>query len=171
MAQTCDPGPEPPKDLAPKAFQWAGIQGNRFATSIFAKLLEDKATSDGDAMTATKSLKRVKLNLNALEVNFFTKKKVDTAKEAKPSAKKKTVATCLDSKRSQAVEIFLNGAGVKLDQVKACLVELDEKAVAIENLQRILEFYPNAEEVPLLKEFQQERTTRQSCRGAAERSS
>lgn len=153
-----DPGPEPPKDMAPKQFHWTNVIGGRFQTSIFAEFVEEQTEGEeGAEKKPAANKRRVKLDFNALTSAFFARKKAEPSAEelAKQAAsKKKTVAQCLDGKKSQAVEIFLNGCGVKLEHVKSSVVELDEKAIAMENLSKVLDFYPNAEEVATLKTFQ-----------------
>ena len=58
---------------------------------------------------------------------FFKKKEDPAESEGKEQkeAKKKTVAQCLNSKKSQNVEIFLNGCGINIDHVRRCVLDLD----------------------------------------------
>lgn len=84
---------------------------------------------------------------------FFQAKKADDKGEAKAAAPKKKLAQCLDPKKSQAVEIFLNANGVTIDDVKKCVLELDDKVLNCENLGKVLENYPSSEELATLTEF------------------
>eukprot|EP00929_Paragymnodinium_shiwhaense_P074338 TRINITY_DN38031_c0_g1_i1.p1 TRINITY_DN38031_c0_g1~~TRINITY_DN38031_c0_g1_i1.p1 ORF type:complete len:1727 (+),score=662.87 TRINITY_DN38031_c0_g1_i1:149-5329(+) len=151
-----DPGPEPPKELMPKKFHWTGVQGNRFATSIFADIVADMS-GEAPQDAEKPKLKRLKVDLFQLTRHFFTQKKAGPTPEelAKQAASaKKTVATCLDGKRSQNVEIFLNGAGVTVEQVRSCVLDLNEKAMHTDNLVKCIDLYPPSEEVGTLKEFE-----------------
>eukprot|EP00746_Dinoflagellata_sp_MGD_P086932 gnl/MRDRNA2_/MRDRNA2_34463_c0_seq1.p1 gnl/MRDRNA2_/MRDRNA2_34463_c0~~gnl/MRDRNA2_/MRDRNA2_34463_c0_seq1.p1 ORF type:complete len:774 (+),score=233.86 gnl/MRDRNA2_/MRDRNA2_34463_c0_seq1:40-2322(+) len=157
-----DPGPAPPAELVPKKFHWQGVTGNRFPGSIFEALLNEKEAEKEETAEATSPSKakkpsKFKINLDALSKNFFQKKKDTSAADAEAAAKagpKKKNATCLDGKRSQQVEIFLNGRGVTFDQVKSCVLDLDKAAISTENLNEIVvNLMPNPEEVAMLKEF------------------
>lgn len=68
---------------------------------------------------------------------------------------RKKIAQCLDGKRTQAIEIFLNGAGVTFDQVRNCIQDLNPKALGLEQLCKVVEFYPPDEELGTLKAFQE----------------
>ncbi|CAE8648588.1 unnamed protein product, partial [Polarella glacialis] len=83
-------------------------------------------------------------------------------------ASKKSAATCLEGKRSQGIEIFLNGCGVNIGHVRSCVLDLDDQALGHENLGKVSDFYPNAEEVVLLKGFQQENDPKELPWGRAE---
>lgn len=159
-----DPGPAPPPELVPKKFHWQGVTGNRFPGSIFETLLNEKETEKEEETAAPTSPSKkkpgkFKVNLDMLAKFFFQKKKDTSAADAEAAAKagpKKKNATCLDGKRSQQVEIFLNGRGVTFDQVKSCVLDLDKAAIATENLNEIVvNLMPNAEEIPMLKEFKE----------------
>eukprot|EP00931_Biecheleriopsis_adriatica_P056669 TRINITY_DN3358_c0_g1_i2.p1 TRINITY_DN3358_c0_g1~~TRINITY_DN3358_c0_g1_i2.p1 ORF type:complete len:1642 (-),score=572.30 TRINITY_DN3358_c0_g1_i2:3-4904(-) len=159
-----DPGPPPPKDMVPKKFHWTNVVGNRFATSMFATIVEDlntaaKPAGEGEAgepVPVPKSL-RLKFDKDRLTEAFFKKKEEDKpgGQEQAQETKKKTKATCLDGKKSQAVEIFLNGCGVNIDHVRGSVLDLDEKAITPENLGKVIEFIPQGEELGELKEFRQ----------------
>ena len=147
-----DPGPEPPKDLVGKKFHWTSVAGNRFAGSMFQQILESLSSKSGDAAEAeaaeraeraeeeeTKKPKLQKLSsamLSKLTGVFFKKKDEPADAEAKEQkeTKKKTVAQCLNSKKSQAVEIFLNGCGVNINHVRRCVLDLEpaEKSLSVE---------------------------------------
>merc|ERR1712194_181658 len=88
---------------------------------------------------------------------------------AKLAAKnKKANATCLDQERTQGVEIFLNGCGVKFDDVRRLVVNLDESALNIENLGKVILLYPPDEEVAMLTTFKQENDPKELPWGRAE---
>ncbi len=132
-----DPGPAPPKDMVGKKFHWTNLLGNRFAGSMFERIVQDLNTSakvseeaNDELERASKTL-RVKLDVGVL-TNFFFKRKdeSETTAEVKES-KKKTVAQCLSMQRSQNIEIFLNGCGINISHVKSAVLDLDEKAIDV----------------------------------------
>ena len=132
-----DPGPAPPKDMVGKKFHWTNVLGNRFAGSMFERIVQDLNTSakvseeaNDELERASKTL-RVKLDVGVL-TNFFFKRKdeSETTAEVKES-KKKTVAQCLSMQRSQNIEIFLNGCGINISHVKSAVLDLDEKAIDV----------------------------------------
>ena len=132
-----DPGPAPPKDMVGKKFHWTNVLGNRFAGSMFERIVQDLNASakvseeaNDELERASKTL-RVKLDVGVL-TNFFFKRKdeSETTAEVKES-KKKTVAQCLSMQRSQNIEIFLNGCGINISHVKSAVLDLDEKAIDV----------------------------------------
>eukprot|EP00927_Polykrikos_kofoidii_P038732 TRINITY_DN33156_c1_g1_i1.p1 TRINITY_DN33156_c1_g1~~TRINITY_DN33156_c1_g1_i1.p1 ORF type:complete len:1639 (+),score=436.28 TRINITY_DN33156_c1_g1_i1:144-4919(+) len=174
-----DPGPAPPKDLMPKKFHWTNVTGNRFGTSVFAKIVEDMCGSSDkkeegeEAPKPVSRMKRLKVDLHQLTNHFFARKKAEPTPEelAKLAAgsKKKAVATCIDAKRTQGIEIFLNGAGVTVEQVKSCVLDLNEKAIAIESLQQVGELFPGKEEYEMLENFRKDNDPAQMPWGRAEK--
>lgn len=132
-----DPGPAPPKDMVGKKFHWTNVLGNRFAGSMFERIVQDLNASAKVSEEANDELKRasktlrVKLDVGVL-TNFFFKRKdeSETTAEVKES-KKKTVAQCLSMQRSQNIEIFLNGCGINISHVKSAVLDLDEKAIDV----------------------------------------
>lgn len=75
----------------------------------------------------------------------------------------------MDGKKSQAIEIFLNGCGVKQEHILQSVVDLDEKAIQVENLKRINdEFLPAGEELQTLKEFEKDNDPKELPWGRAE---
>ena len=132
-----DPGPAPPKDMVGKKFHWTNVLGNRFAGSMFERIVEDLNSSAQPTEQANDQLERasktlrVKLDVGVL-TNFFFKRKeeAETSTEVKES-KKKTVAQCLSMQRSQNIEIFLNGCGINISHVKSSVLNLDEKAIDV----------------------------------------
>ena len=132
-----DPGPAPPKDMVGKKFHWTNVLGNRFAGSMFERIVEDLNSSAQPTEQANDQLERasktlrVKLDVGVL-TNFFFKRKeeAETSTEVKES-KKKTVAQCLSMQRSQNIEIFLNGCGISISHVKSSVLDLDEKAIDV----------------------------------------
>jgi len=117
-------------------------------------------------------IRRLQMDVGTLTTTFFAKKKAEpTAEELAKQAKKdkKTVATCLDGKKSQAIEIFLNGCGVKQEHIIQSVMDLDEKAIQVENLKRINdEFFPAGEEMGQLKEFEANNDPKELPWGRAE---
>ena len=136
-----DPGPAPPKDLVGKKFHWTNVVGNRFAGSMFERLVEHLNASakppeeENDELERASKTLRVKLDVGML-TNFFFKRKdeAETVPEVKES-KKKTVAQCLSVPRSQAIEIFLNGCGINISHVKSAVLDLNETALNVRNLE------------------------------------
>ena len=154
-----DPGPAPPKDMVGKKFHWTNVLGNRFAGSMFERIVQDLNASakvseeaNDELERASKTL-RVKLDVGVL-TNFFFKRKdeSETTAEVKES-KKKTVAQCLSMQRSQNIEIFLNGCGINISHVKSAVLDLDEKAIDADNLGKVIEILPQGEELQDLMEF------------------
>ena len=90
-----------------KKFHWTNVLGNRFAGSMFERIVEDLNSSAQPTEQANDQLERasktlrVKLDVGVL-TNFFFKRKeeAETSTEVKES-KKKTVAQCLSMQRSQ----------------------------------------------------------------------
>eukprot|EP00435_Cladocopium_sp_Y103_P062666 s552_g24.t1 len=154
-----DPGPAPPKDMVGKKFHWTNVLGNRFAGSMFERIVEDLNSSAQPTEQANDQLERasktlrVKLDVGVL-TNFFFKRKeeTETSTEVKES-KKKTVAQCLSMQRSQNIEIFLNGCGINISHVKRSILDLDEKAIDADNLGKVIEILPQGEELQELMEF------------------
>ncbi|CAE8620767.1 unnamed protein product [Polarella glacialis] len=169
-------GPEPPKDLAPKKFHWTNIVGARFATSIFSQIVDDLNVLDAPTEEAEDAKPKPRLKTMRLKMdvgtltNLFFKRKDVTKDSGQDQAKasKKSAATCLEGKRSQGIEIFLNGCGVNIGHVRSCVLDLDDQALGHENLGKVSDFYPNAEEVVLLKGFQQENDPKELPWGRAE---
>ena len=131
-----DPGPAPPTDMVGKKFHWTNVLGNRFAGSMFERIVEDLNSSakpaehaDDQLERASKTL-RVKLDVGVL-TNFFFKRKDEEAITEVKESKKKTVAQCLSMQRSQNIEIFLNGCGINISHVKSSVLDLDEKAIDV----------------------------------------
>lgn len=159
--------PAPPKDLVANKFQWANIPNALFSKSIFAGIVEDliqtatggSASKGTEAPAAKPKNRRLKLDLDSLTIHFFKRKQQGPSAEelAKASAgKKKKFATCLDGKRTQEIEIFLNGAGVNIDMVRKFVCEMDDKAVSIDNLNQVKSMFPTEkEEVEALKTFKE----------------
>jgi len=152
-------GQKPPEELQPKKFHWSNIIGNRFATSMFADIVDsivaDADVEKGEAPSVVPpKMRKIKLDIPALTNNFFQKKKEDTGEDAqsKPSAKKK-IATCLEANLSQGVEIFLNGNSIKMEHVKRSIVELDETAMNAELIGKVIAFYPTGEVLKTLEDF------------------
>ncbi|CAJ1376945.1 unnamed protein product [Effrenium voratum] len=153
------PGPEPPKELVGKKFHWTNVLGNRFPGSMFEKIVADlnnaaKPEEKSEELDRTASTLRVKLDMSALTSFFFKKKEEEAGAvpEAKDT-KKKSVAQCLNAKRSQAVEIFLNGCGVNISHVKSAVLDLDDKVMNVDNLGKVIDFYPQGEELQELVDF------------------
>ena len=68
--------PVPPQDLVGKKFHWTNVTGNRFAGSMFERIVEDLNAAnqpDSELDRATKTL-RVKLDMGVL-TNFYFKSK------------------------------------------------------------------------------------------------
>jgi len=166
-------GPEPPKDLVSRKLQWTQVAGPSFAKSIFAKIIDDMTVAtkvDGDKKDGDKKHEgeakpeakppprtmRMRLNLDALTTTFFQRKAADKPAADDGKAKAKKFAQCLDGKKSQNVEIFLNGCGITVDQVKACIMDLDEKALPVDTLGKVREMYPAGEELETLKNFEKQ---------------
>merc|ERR1719235_1241560 len=93
----------------------------------------------------------IKLDLTLLN-HFFLQKKVEKKDEKKDESKqkKKTNHAVLESKKTQAVEIFLNGSKVTLEKVQAAVVDLDHTALTGEVLTKVIDFYPVGEDKKLL---------------------
>ena len=141
-----DPGPEPPKHLVGKKFHWTNVVGTRFAGSMFQQIVESlnsnkaehvEAEPEDQADTKQEPERKPKMHtlLEKLTGTFFKSKEEppDAAGKDQKEARKKTVAQCLPPKKSQAVEIFLNGCGVNIDHVRRCVLDLDtsEKALNV----------------------------------------
>ncbi|CAE7882828.1 FH4 [Symbiodinium microadriaticum] len=159
-----DPGPEPPKHLVGKKFHWTNVVGTRFAGSMFQQIVESlnsnktehvEAEPDDQADTKQEPERKPKMHtlLEKLTGTFFKSKEEppDAAGKDQKEARKKTVAQCLPPKKSQAVEIFLNGCGVNIDHVRRCVLDLDA-----ENLSKVIELYPKGDELQELMDFKKD---------------
>ncbi|CAE7837488.1 FH4 [Symbiodinium necroappetens] len=159
-----DPGPEPPKHLVGKKFHWTNVVGTRFAGSMFQQIVESlnsnktehvEAEPDDQADTKQEPERKPKMHtlLEKLTGTFFKSKEEppDAAWKDQKEARKKTVAQCLPPKKSQAVEIFLNGCGVNIDHVRRCVLDLDA-----ENLSKVIELYPKGDELQELMDFKKD---------------
>lgn len=104
---------------------------------------------------------KVKLDITALEGAFAQREKVKVEGENGPDSgpltdrSKKQLIQVLDSKRSQNVSIMLSrfGSGVSFEQIKRAIIDLDTSVIDLENLQQMIPFMPQPEEIEALKEF------------------
>lgn len=104
---------------------------------------------------------KVKLDISALEGAFAQREKVkvegENGLDSGPltDRSKKQLIQVLDSKRSQNVSIMLSrfGSGVSFEQIKRAVIDLDASVIDLENLQQMIPFMPQPEEIEALKEF------------------
>jgi len=50
----------------------------------------------------------------------------------------------------------MNATACNVEQVKSCVLDMNDKAISSDNLSKCIELYPTAEELPMLKEFQKD---------------
>ena len=105
---------------------------------------------------------KVRVDISALEGAFAQREKpkvegLDGAPDSGPltDRSKKQLIQVLDSKRSQNVSIMLSrfGSGVSFDTIKRAIIELDASVIDLENLQQMIPFMPQPEEIEALKEY------------------
>jgi hypothetical protein len=100
---------------------------------------------------------RVKLDIPAIEDAFALREKVKNAEGEEGAmtdrSARKVLIQVLDSKRSQNVSIMLSRFGqLSFEEIKKAIVNLDTKVIDLENLQAMIPFMPQPEEIEQLKE-------------------
>eukprot|EP01111_Echinosteliopsis_oligospora_P017871 TRINITY_DN7913_c0_g1_i1.p1 TRINITY_DN7913_c0_g1~~TRINITY_DN7913_c0_g1_i1.p1 ORF type:complete len:1046 (-),score=339.10 TRINITY_DN7913_c0_g1_i1:117-3254(-) len=138
------PGPVPKVKMV--QFNWKKLGTNVSAEDTFWGKATDKIND-------------IKGEFDTLEELFGAKKPAakptdGAAAEDSKAPAKPTVVSLLDPKRTQAISIFLSRVKLSNRDIKEAILNMDSSRVAIEDLKNLLKNVPTAEEIEMLKSYQ-----------------
>ncbi|XP_030854686.1 uncharacterized protein LOC115929551 isoform X1 [Strongylocentrotus purpuratus] len=114
----------------------ASQRGNNLEEAVWMDMKEPDVTSEELELLFSKKLMKKKKPLS----DNYSKPKV------------KQVAKLLDSKRSQAVGIFMSSLHVEMSDIRHAVLNVDMSIIDLENLQSLYEMRPQADEIKIIKE-------------------
>ncbi|XP_041468884.1 uncharacterized protein LOC121418805 [Lytechinus variegatus] len=114
----------------------ASQRGNKMKEAVWMDMKEPDVTPEELEVLFSKKLMKKKKPLS----DNYSKPKV------------KQVAKLLDSKRSQAVGIFMSSLHVEMSDIRHAVLNVDMSIIDLENLQSLYEMRPQSDEIKMIKE-------------------